>query len=93
MVHFPSTLSNVRLAVVASFSALIPAFESSARGRHRETAGMGRRDEFFGLVATASPNRDWNEYGVSFKTPLCDETVPLPSLSVPCQTSGSRCVS
>src|SRR5207245_1153491 len=42
-----------------------------------------------GLVATASPNRDWNEYGVSLSTPLWDEIVPFPSLRVPCQTADA----
>src|SRR5438477_3656361 len=87
IVQFPSTCSNVTPAVVVSRSAGKPAvprkFDSAIVKQPAWAAAISSS----GFVATTSPNRDANEYGVSLSTPLCDEIVPLPSLSVPVHTA------
>src|SRR5437667_2316892 len=46
-----------------------------------------------GFVPLPSPNRAANEYGVSLSVPLCTDSVPLPSLTVPCQRAFAlRCI-
>src|SRR4029450_1515717 len=87
IVQFPSTCSNVTSAVVDRRSAGKPAVPRKFDSAIVKQPACAAAISSSGLVAGASPNRDENEYGVSLRTPLCDEMVPFPSFSVPDQTA------
>src|SRR5262245_53551106 len=87
IVQLPSTCSNVTAALVDSRSAGNPAVPGKFDSAIVKQLAWAAATSCCGLVATASLNREANEYGVALSSPLGDWVVPLPSFNVPFQTA------
>ena len=81
--------SSVTAAVVLSVSATCPAFSRAAASAIVKHPACAAAISSSGLVPTPDSKREVKEYGVSFRTVLSVESVPLPDLRLPCQTADA----
>ena len=77
------SLSSVTAASVWSVPALCPAFASAKLSAIVKQLACAAAMSSSGFVPGSSPNRVLKPYGLSFSTPDCVETWPLPSLPSP----------
>src|SRR5581483_3304205 len=93
-VHPASSFSMVRFAVRWLLSGVKLAPPSWADNAIEKHAAWAAAISSSGFVPGVFANRVVNEYGVFDKTPLVDDTLPLPSLSPPFHTAlALRCIS
>src|SRR5436190_13584120 len=92
-VQLSFTRSNVNAASVSIASAVKPLLFSMNDSAIVKQPACAAAINSSGFVPLPSPNRAANEYGVSLSVPLCTDSVPLPSLTVPCQRAFAlRCI-
>src|SRR6266536_1004587 len=89
IVQLASSRSMVRFALVRIDSGVIPAFPNSADSAIEKQPACAAATSSSGFVPRAFSKRVLNEYGACERTPLSVETVPLPSLRLPCQTADA----
>src|ERR1700742_1179286 len=94
MVKPDSSFSRVSVAVVAMLEGVRLALPSWAESAMEKQPAWAAAISSSGLVPGVFSNRVANEYGVLLRTPLSEETAPLPSLSPPFHTAlALRCMS
>src|SRR6266446_3718937 len=83
----------VNTASVSIASAVNPALLSMNDSAMVKQPACAAAINSSGFVPLPSPKRAANEKGVSFNVPLCTDSVPLPSLTVPCHRAFAlRCI-
>src|SRR5580704_6849904 len=93
MVQPLSSFSMVRVAEVSMLDAVRLAVPNCTDSAMEKQAACAAAISSSGLVPGVFSKRVVNEYGVLFKTPLAEETDPLPSLSPPFQIAlALRCI-
>src|SRR6266704_5474545 len=92
-VQLSFTRSNVNAASVSIASAVKPLLFSMNDSAIVKQPACAAAINSSGFVPLPSPNRAANENGVSLSVPLWTDSVPLPSLTVPCQRAlALRCI-